>query len=196
VATWFDATPEEQNELLQAINQVRQTIEKTHKPDGYNVGINIGAAAGQTVFHLHLHVIPRYTGDVADPRGGVRYVIPSKANYLAANKTPGFTKHLPHEKALVAGSDDPLLPHLLTLMDGAIAVDIVVAFVMESGVRQIIEHLKDLLDRGGKLRFLTGDYLDVTDPQALLPLLDLEGDKQLRIFETNDITLILGQVSN
>ena len=188
VPTWFDASAEEQAELLEAVSIVRQIIEETYAPDGYNVGINIGSAAGQTVFHLHIHVIPRFRGDVPDPRGGVRYVIPSKANYIAARPMQKSSKQLPHDRALIAGNDDPLLPHILTLLDGAVAVDIVVAFVMESGVRQIIEHLRDLLDRGGKLRLLTGDYLDVTDPQALLPFLDLEGKKELRVFETADIS--------
>ena len=82
VATWFDASPEEQQALTEAITTTKEIIEKSHAPDGYNIGINAGAAAGQTVFHLHVHVIPRYRGDVEDPRGGVRHVIPSKANYL------------------------------------------------------------------------------------------------------------------
>lgn len=78
VPTWFDATPEEQAELLSAISTARAAIEKNHAPDGYNIGMNIGAAGGQTVFHLHLHVIPRYAGDVPDPRGGVRHVLPGR----------------------------------------------------------------------------------------------------------------------
>ena len=61
----------------------KREILKTHSPDGFNIGINIGAAAGQTVPHLHLHLIPRYQGDVSDPRGGIRHVIPGKGNYLA-----------------------------------------------------------------------------------------------------------------
>lgn len=81
VAGWFDATPEEQAALTATIAAVRETIECAHRPDGYNLGVNVGAAAGQTVFHLHLHVIPRYLGDVPDPRGGVRHVVPSKAKY-------------------------------------------------------------------------------------------------------------------
>ena len=81
VATWFDANREEQRELLEAIEHVRLILEKQFSPSGYNIGVNVGAAAGQTVFHLHLHVIPRYAGDVADPTGGIRNVIPGKANY-------------------------------------------------------------------------------------------------------------------
>jgi diadenosine tetraphosphate (Ap4A) HIT family hydrolase len=80
VATWFEATREEQIALLDGIEAAKQAIEQRTRPQGYNIGINVGAAAGQTVFHLHVHVIPRYEGDVPDPRGGVRHVIPSKAN--------------------------------------------------------------------------------------------------------------------
>jgi diadenosine tetraphosphate (Ap4A) HIT family hydrolase len=75
VASLFDASPEEKAELLAALDAARAEIERTHAPDGYNIGINVGAAAGQTVFHLHVHVIPRYTGDAANPRGGVRHVL-------------------------------------------------------------------------------------------------------------------------
>jgi len=60
---------------------VRRHIEATRVPDGYNVGINVGEAAGQTVSHAHLHVIPRYGGDVPDPRGGIRWIIPARAQY-------------------------------------------------------------------------------------------------------------------
>lgn len=81
VASWFDASQEEQREMLDTIEHVRRIIDELFSPAGYNIGINIGAAAGQTVFHLHLHVIPRYMGDVADPTGGIRAVIPGKAKY-------------------------------------------------------------------------------------------------------------------
>ena len=84
VATWFDADAQEQAALLELVNLVKQHLDATlkPKPDGYNVGFNAGEAAGQTVMHLHVHVIPRYAGDVEDPTGGVRHVIPDKANYL------------------------------------------------------------------------------------------------------------------
>ena len=81
VATWFDATIEEQQALVSAIDAAKTAIELEHNPDGYNIGINSGEAAGQTVQHLHIHVIPRYMGDVDDPRGGVRQVLPEKAAY-------------------------------------------------------------------------------------------------------------------
>jgi diadenosine tetraphosphate (Ap4A) HIT family hydrolase len=81
VATWFDATLEERIELAEAVEVARTAILQRHRPDGFNVGMNLGSAAGQTVPHLHLHVIPRYAGDVEDPRGGVRWVVPSKAAY-------------------------------------------------------------------------------------------------------------------
>src|SRR5262249_46819353 len=81
IETYFDADPLEQEALWKAVGEAKALLDRTHAPHGYNVGFNAGAAAGQTVMHLHLHVIPRYLGDVPDPRGGVRYVIPARANY-------------------------------------------------------------------------------------------------------------------
>lgn len=81
VPAWFDATEEEQQELAAAIAAAREAILTRYRPDGFNVGMNLGAAAGQTVGHLHVHVIPRYAGDVEDPRGGVRWVVPERADY-------------------------------------------------------------------------------------------------------------------
>jgi diadenosine tetraphosphate (Ap4A) HIT family hydrolase len=67
--------------MLKLLDEVKAALDKELKPDGYNIGINGGAAAGQTVMHLHIHLIPRYAGDRADPRGGVRWIIPEKAAY-------------------------------------------------------------------------------------------------------------------
>ncbi len=186
VSTWFDATREEQIALLAGIEKARECILRNYAPDGFNIGINVNAAAGQTVFHLHIHVIPRYSGDVPDPRGGVRYVIPAKANYLRNAGACEFLSTTPHNGALIRGADDPLLPHLLAHLDRSISADICVAFVQISGLRLVEEHFRDLLSRGGRLRFLTGDYLDITDPQALLRLLDLDGDSEVRVFETRN----------
>jgi superfamily II DNA or RNA helicase/HKD family nuclease len=188
VAEWFDATPEEQTELLRAIAVAKAVIETKHRPDGYNIGINVGRAAGQTVFHLHVHVIPRYMGDVPDPRGGVRHVIPSKGNYLAAAEETS-TGNADRPPALVkGGTTDPLLPHLVSLLDDASSVSVAAAFTLESGVKLIEEHLRDVLNRDGQVRIVTGDYLGVTEPEALLRLLDLQGDIELRVFESKGVS--------
>ena len=62
-------------------DSVKRILEERYHPDGYNIGINVGEAAGQSIFHVHMHLIPRYQGDVPSPRGGVRGVIPTKQNY-------------------------------------------------------------------------------------------------------------------
>jgi diadenosine tetraphosphate (Ap4A) HIT family hydrolase len=81
VARWSEATVDERQELASAIKEVQRIVQELHHPAGFNVGFNDGPAAGQTVGHLHIHVIPRYEGDVPDPRGGIRLVIPDKARY-------------------------------------------------------------------------------------------------------------------
>ena len=78
---FFALSLAEQAEMLALVADVRRHVDLAHAPAGYNLGVNAGAAAGQTVGHAHLHVIPRYVGDVADPRGGVRWVLPDKAAY-------------------------------------------------------------------------------------------------------------------
>jgi diadenosine tetraphosphate (Ap4A) HIT family hydrolase len=80
---YFSLSEEEQTDLWSLIPAVKREIERTHRPSGYNLGTNSGKAAGQTIEHLHLHVIPRYRGDVEDPRGGVRWVDPSPGTILA-----------------------------------------------------------------------------------------------------------------
>jgi diadenosine tetraphosphate (Ap4A) HIT family hydrolase len=69
------------NEIWSLVAHVRKLLIEKYKPDGFNIGINEGKAAGQTVAHAHIHIIPRFNGDVPDPRGGVRWVIPDKAKY-------------------------------------------------------------------------------------------------------------------
>jgi diadenosine tetraphosphate (Ap4A) HIT family hydrolase len=81
IPTLFDATNEEQAALLALVREAKALLDGRLHPDGYNVGVNVGKAAGQTVMHLHVHVIPRYAGDMADPRGGVRGVIPERRVY-------------------------------------------------------------------------------------------------------------------
>lgn len=81
VNSYFDTTKEEKDAILDLIEQSYEFLEKENKADGYNVGINVGEAAGQTVMHLHVHLIPRFIGDMDDPRGGVRGVIPGRQKY-------------------------------------------------------------------------------------------------------------------
>jgi diadenosine tetraphosphate (Ap4A) HIT family hydrolase len=81
VASLFDLPDEEQAALWRLVALVRSKLVSELHPDGFNVGVNDGPAAGQTVLHAHVHVIPRRAGDVADPRGGVRWVVPAKAQY-------------------------------------------------------------------------------------------------------------------
>jgi diadenosine tetraphosphate (Ap4A) HIT family hydrolase len=80
-ADYFDLSDEEKLALPIAIQNAKEIILSNHKPDGFNIGMNCGQFAGQTVFHFHCHLIPRYKGDMENPRGGVRHVIPSKGSY-------------------------------------------------------------------------------------------------------------------
>jgi superfamily II DNA or RNA helicase/HKD family nuclease/diadenosine tetraphosphate (Ap4A) HIT family hydrolase len=192
VEDWFGASRDEQDELMRAVDIARATIEAKHRPDGYNIGINVGRAAGQTIFHLHVHVIPRYVGDVPDPRGGVRLVIPASGNYLLTGAASAVAEADPGDgtggrgaRLVRGGESDPLFAHLVACLDGARTVDLAVAFTMRTGVQLLEEHLRDVLDRGGRVRILTGDYLDVTEPAALLRLLDLQGDVAVRVFQSD-----------
>jgi diadenosine tetraphosphate (Ap4A) HIT family hydrolase len=81
VASLFDLSEDEQAAVWKVVTLVRDKLIADLKPDGFNVGINDGASAGQTVMHAHVHVIPRRKGDVADPRGGIRWIIADKAPY-------------------------------------------------------------------------------------------------------------------
>jgi diadenosine tetraphosphate (Ap4A) HIT family hydrolase len=78
VADFFDMSAAEQGSVIALLNRSKKLIDEKHKPDGYNIGVNVGKAAGQARMHVHLHLIPRYAGDVADPRGGIRCVLARK----------------------------------------------------------------------------------------------------------------------
>ena len=79
--TFFDLSDSLLESLKFRINDVKNILDAKFHPSGYNIGANCGKSAGQTVMHCHIHIIPRYDGDVEDPRGGVRGVIPSKQKY-------------------------------------------------------------------------------------------------------------------
>lgn len=81
VQSFFELQAIEKAAILQALDEAKDALDKGYTPDGYNIGINDGKAAGQTILHLHVHLIPRYEGDTGDPRGGVRRIFPAKAKY-------------------------------------------------------------------------------------------------------------------
>lgn len=183
ISNWWDATDEERLAILDLVDRVRaQLINQSH-PDGFNVGFNSGFAAGQTVDHLHVHVIPRYDNDMSDPRGGVRHVIPEKGNYLAPNTyVPKLTT--PKERRLfnelVKCLSDENLDH----------IDLLISFVMKSGVDVLKDRILQALDRGAHIRLLTTDYLETTDVGALGFFLDRQhsnehaGNLEVKIFSS------------
>jgi diadenosine tetraphosphate (Ap4A) HIT family hydrolase len=160
-ASWFEATFDEQTSLVRGIEIARQAIESRYKPAGFNIGINVGEASGQTVPHLHVHVIPRFQGDVYDPRGGVRHVIPDKARYWlmdgpehagVADEDSFVPSH-----SVFGNEQFPLVDALANDMAQASHIDIAVAFVTESGLNTVESFFIDLLISKGSKRFLKGD---------------------------------------
>jgi HKD family nuclease len=140
--------------------------------------------------HLHVHVIPRYRGDVEDPRGGVRHVMPGKGNYLApeapsrptrsaedsrAGLDPAITAAhgdiAPREPSLATGGGDRFLRHIEPLFESATRISIVAAFVLETGLDVLEDHIDGALARGAHMRVITGNYLNVTQVGALRALL-------------------------
>ena len=81
VASYFDLTEEEILDMQRLLKMVQPIVAERFQPDGFNIGVNIGLMAGQSIFHVHMHLIPRFKGDVENPRGGVRGVIPARQNY-------------------------------------------------------------------------------------------------------------------
>ncbi len=179
IPTWWDATPEERAAIFELVDLVRAELTKQLNPDGFNVGFNEGTAAGQTIDHLHVHVIPRFGGDVPDPTGGVRNVIPGKGNYLIP---PGSDLHPTRDGRFYQEFSQRLQDPSFTNFD------LIVAFVMASGVKLINPHLIEALERGVEIRLLTTDYLLVSDPGALGMLLDISlrneypGSLEVRVF--------------
>ena len=81
IVDWFSDNNIIQNHLISVLNKLKKELNARYLPDGYNVGMNCGEIAGQSILHLHIHLIPRYKGDMKNPKGGVRGVIPQKQNY-------------------------------------------------------------------------------------------------------------------
>ena len=81
VKDYFSSSDDEKEAMLTLMEECKDILDEKYKPDGYNIGLNCGVEAGQTIMHLHMHLIPRYEGDIDDPTGGVRGVIPDKRVY-------------------------------------------------------------------------------------------------------------------
>jgi superfamily II DNA or RNA helicase/diadenosine tetraphosphate (Ap4A) HIT family hydrolase/HKD family nuclease len=180
IGTWWEATAEERSGLWALVDVVKERLDADYRSDGYNVGFNAGPAAGQTVGHLHIHVIPRHAGDVIDPRGGIRNVMPGRGNYLLHPQ--------PYLPPLVDGQERTLRLELLRCLRSEFfdRIDLVVSFIMKSGLEIISPALQDAIERGARTRILTTDYLQITDADALSRLLDLSdtfGDRvAVRVF--------------
>jgi ATP adenylyltransferase len=82
VSSVFDLNDDEYNHIFILLRDVKKILLEKFKPDGFNIGINNGTDAGQTVEHAHIHIIPRYKGDLKDPRGGVRNILPDNSGYI------------------------------------------------------------------------------------------------------------------
>ena len=189
IPVFSELNDNEKTEIIKGVEIAQSILRQQYSVSAFNVGFNEGPAAGQTVGHFHIHVIPRRAGDMHDPRGGVRHVIPDKGNYLKKTAYQTISQNaVPHERGLISGREDALISHLLPYIDQAIAIDVVVSFILDSGFRLLQPHFQDLLDRGGRLRLLTGDYLDVTTPSVLRNLLDLSGDAKLSVFESSQLS--------
>lgn len=202
ISDWWEATPGERADIFELVDSVRAKVEAAHRPDGFNVGFNAGVAAGQTVDHLHVHVIPRYAGDVPDPRGGIRYVIEANGNYSddsvedrRAGATESHDMELsPVANVLVDGTSRIMLPELIRHLRHVKfdRIDIVVSFIKVSGLSMLIGPLEDALQRGAQARILTTDYMGLTEPAALSLLHDLMDGRPeqliVRVFHDRDIS--------
>lgn len=184
IAEWWEASSALRLAMFELVDDVKRRLDVEFAPHGYNVGFNAGAAAGQTINHLHIHVIPRFDGDVPDPRGGVRHVIPGLGNYLEPPASP-----VESTPTLITQLDGHLRAQLVRCLDREDydRIDLLVSFVMRSGIDVVKSRLDAALDRGAHVRLLTTDYLQVTDSSALgffLDRLDSDGPGRLeaRVF--------------
>lgn len=167
-ASWWDATIVERNALLSAIELGRDHL-RTQYPDRLiHIAWSEPPVGGSELSHLRI----RLTIGSAEPAA------------IADLGLPSALDRPPHLRGLIHGDDDPLLPHLAYCFPRAEQVDIAVAFVFDRGVRCLRPYLEDLLARGKRLRLITGDYCGVTEPNGLESLLDLDGLRDLRVFQT------------
>jgi len=152
---------------MDLVKESRQLLDQRldPKPDGYNVGFNAGGAAGQTVPHVHVHVIPRYHGDMPDPRGGVRHVIPDKGNYLSGARAKSGS--LPSLALATGHPRSPLWKRIGQRISAAVEIDLLASFIQPSGLDLIQQPIFSALRTDARIRILVGDYLYITSAEAL-----------------------------
>lgn len=180
VATWFDCTLPEQNDLMALVNQAKTLLDQQldPQPDGYQVLFNSGAAAGQTVHHAHVHLIPRYADKTSGPCGSAKPVAPEQASPVADNsrkQASGLSRltqpgSLPSFSLTVGHPAGPLWPRIANRIPGATEIDLVASFAQSSGLDLIRKALFLAYEAGARIRLLVGDYLCITSPDALRTL--------------------------
>ena len=177
VARWRDLTDVERNTLSASISGCQEALEQSDAGPS-------SVRFEETSDHFHIvitraTVAPTVCGkSPAQSRQDIDAPIGSKPGLAVA----------PHARALIAGGEDALFRHLVPHIDAAKEIDAAISFAMSSGVRLLASHLQDMLERGGRLRLAVGDYLDVTEPEALRRLTDLSGDRALFAFRASRVS--------
>ncbi len=176
VARFHDLDETERASLMRGVEAIWPRVRGEARD--FNLGLNDGPSAGQTVSHVHLHVIPRRPGDTPDPVGGVRGVIPERRDWRRFRSYPPSPR-----RTLIAGPPEgPLQDALLAALDTAQSVDMAIAFVTEGGLDLVRPRFEDVLSRpGGRVRLVTGDYLGFNEPSALRRLLEFGDSMQVFI---------------
>ncbi len=175
LASWWDLSTDEKAQVWDLVDQVKRILDVRHVPDGYNVGFDVGAAAGQLVRHFHVHVIPRFGGGGSGQSGGLRFVASEFDSLSLPNAGTGDIE-------LIDSADERLLKVELLralITDAFDRIDILVSFIMNSGLNLLVRRLGNALERGATVRVLTTDYLNVTDPSAIARFLDLKRTAEL-----------------
>lgn len=166
VGTWFDAIREAQLPILDMVDEVKTQLDTELQLDGYKVGFNVGVAAGQTVMQFHVHVIPRYRGDVMDPRRGVRHGMPGKGKHQSGFEPSPASDARPRGEAQVtAGSGDTFLEHKQKLLPQADESAILAPLAQANWLAQ----LRSL--QMARLGLVSCEYLGITHPHAFTELL-------------------------
>jgi len=173
---WWDTSGLEKVAIFELVDAVKRRLDAEHSPEGYSVGFDIGTTTARSDGRFHVHVVPRYLGELDDlGSGALSFALARHGD--SVTPAPSST--------LVTPSDGRLKLELLRCLvrSDLDRIDLVVSFVMRSGINLIARHLDDALERGARVRLLTTDYLEITDPSALGFFLDRIGARGLGSLE-------------